>query len=112
MLVALFSNARWAVAEARRRGGEGRGWIRLLARAVGGEVQVAVEDSGVGIDPADLPRVFDPFFTRRSGRSGLGLGLTQARRDVGEWGGRIYAENTAEGGARIIVVIPQWQEGR
>ena len=112
VLVALFSNARWAVAEARRRGGEGRGWIRLLARAVGGEVQVAVEDSGVGIDPADLPRVFDPFFTRRSGRSGLGLGLTQARRDVGEWGGRIYAENTAEGGARIIVVIPQWQEGR
>lgn len=113
VLVALFSNARWGVAEARRRGGEGRGWIRLAAREVavggGGEVQVVVEDSGVGIVEGDLARIFDPFFTRRSGRSGLGLGLTQARRDVGEWGGRIYAEQGEEGGARICLLIPRWE---
>ncbi len=112
VLVALFSNARWAVAEARRRGGEGRGWIRLSAREVatddGGEVRVVVEDSGVGVAEEDLARIFDPFFTRRSGRSGLGLGLTQARRDVGEWGGRIFAEQGEEGGARICLLIPRW----
>jgi len=115
VLVALFSNARWAVAEARRRGVEGRGWIRLSARQVaieggGGEVRVVVEDSGVGIAEADLARVFDPFFTRRSGRSGLGLGLSQARRDVGAWGGRIYAESGDVGGARVCLVIPCWEE--
>jgi signal transduction histidine kinase len=116
VLVALFSNARWAVAEARRRGTEGRGWIRLTAREVategGGEVRVEVEDSGVGIAEEDLVRVFDPFFTRRSGRSGLGLGLTQARRDVGAWRGRIYAEQGEEGGARICLLIPRWEEER
>ncbi|RMF87496.1 MAG: hypothetical protein D6739_01590 [Nitrospirae bacterium] len=113
-LVALFSNARWAVAEARRQGRDGRGWIRIAARPVagpeGGAVLVTMEDSGVGIAEADLARIFDPFFTRRSGRSGLGLGLSQVRRDVGSWGGRAYAEQGEAGGARLCLRIPVWRE--
>jgi signal transduction histidine kinase len=102
---------------------------RLLARAVrnllenavrasarGGEVAVAVTgsataasvvvtDEGPGVPAADLPRIFDPYFSTHAG--GTGLGLPIARRIVEEHGGSIAARNRSDTGFEVTITIPR-----
>lgn len=85
--------------------------IRLLARRSGPNLEIAVEDDGPGIAPADLPRVFDPFFrAERRGdaaAAGSGLGLAICKGLVEAMGGRIAAESPAgRGGARVTLRFP------
>jgi two-component system sensor histidine kinase KdpD len=82
-----------------------RGWRE------GAEVALAVEDDGPGIPPADLARVFNPFFrVSRTDRvaAGSGLGLAICRGLVGAMGGRILAESpvAAGKGTRILLHFP------
>lgn len=73
-------------------------------------VEVSVEDSGIGISPRDLPRVFDRFFQgeRCLRTRGLGLGLTIAKFWVEAHGGRIGAESKGPGlGSRFWFSLPQ-----
>jgi signal transduction histidine kinase len=69
-----------------------------------GNVEVAVEDSGPGIPPERLPRVFDSFFTTKT--QGMGLGLSIVRSIVQAHGGRIWAENNSSGGACFRFTLP------
>ena len=76
------------------------------ARAPGLYVFVEVADSGVGIDPAELSRIFDPFFTTKKTTGGTGIGLSNVRQIVEQWGGHIEASNTADHGAQFTLRLP------
>ncbi|HEY6928293.1 MAG TPA: ATP-binding protein, partial [Thermoanaerobaculia bacterium] len=93
----LLGNAVDALGE---RGGE----IRLAARRQDGRVWITVEDNGPGVSPTILPRLFEPYFSAKSG--GTGLGLAIAKKIVEEHGGSISADNQADGGLRVTFDLP------
>jgi signal transduction histidine kinase len=71
-------------------------------------VQVEIADSGPGIPPNILPKIFEPNFTTKtaSGSFGLGLGLAISHEIVQKHGGTIGFHNAQEGGAVCIVILP------
>lgn len=66
--------------------------------------EIRIEDCGSGFKAEDLGRMFEPFFSRRPGGTGLGLALVE--RIVTAGGGEVFAENRAEGGARLTARFP------
>ncbi len=101
---ALTQVLRNLVGNARRHAGP-QGRVALSAFAHGGRLTVRIDDDGPGIPAAERERVFDRFHRseaardRRSG--GAGLGLAIARQIVELHGGRIWAEPSPLGGARV-----------
>jgi len=83
-------------------------WVEVLQE--GGEVELRVTDSGPGIPPEDLPHLFERFYRGDQARSrsegGSGLGLAIAKQWVEAHGGRIWAENNEQTGARFVVRLP------
>jgi two-component system NtrC family sensor kinase len=67
---------------------------------------VVVSDTGKGIAPENLEKIFDPFYTTKDIGAGTGLGLAVSRRIVEEHGGAIEAENNPNGGATFTVFLP------
>jgi signal transduction histidine kinase len=88
----------------------GRGAIRIKARSEGGRIALDVSDSGVGIDPAEAPLLFQKFaYTdeahRSGGRTGLGLYISRRLMELG--GGSISAHSEGLGhGARFTLTWP------
>src|SRR5579884_73462 len=88
--------------------------IRLVARAVSGDVEVHVVDEGIGIPADKLDQVFEKFFrvdtsdTRRF--AGTGLGLAICRGIVQAHGGRIWVQSTPGQGSTFAFTIPAYQE--
>lgn len=87
-------------------GGKASGRIRLVTRAVDGEVCIEIIDDGCGIPPEVLPRVFDPFFTTKRVGRGAGLGLSTSHGVVSSHGGRIEVESVPGEGSLVRVRLP------
>ena len=73
---------------------------------------VKISDTGKGIEPENLEKIFDPFYTTKDIGAGTGLGLAVSRRIVEEHGGAIEAENNERGGASFTIYLPLRDEGR
>jgi len=80
------------------------GTLRLAVREERGGVAFAVADSGPGIAPDRLERIFEPYFTTKEG--GTGLGLAIARRIAEEHGGRLEARSPPGAGAELTLWLP------
>jgi signal transduction histidine kinase len=97
--------------DAMRDSGEGERTLVLRTFRGGppASVVVAVEDSGVGIDEADLEHIFHAFYTTKP--EGLGMGLAIARSIVEAHGGRLEARNNPGRGATFSFTLPAIEEG-
>jgi signal transduction histidine kinase len=74
---------------------------------LGPEIEIAVEDNGIGIPAAELPRIFDPYLQAHRGHGGSGLGLAIVKGIVEAHGGYIYAEAEEGQGSRFVARMPR-----
>ncbi len=88
------------------------GQVRVRLRRQGPQAHLEVSDTGVGIDPQDLPHIFDRFYRgdrarTRGEEDGTGLGLAIAKAIVEAHGGRIWAKSRPGEGTTFTVLLPQ-----
>lgn len=97
VFINLFQNAVEAV--------NGKGVIQVSAFLdKDGFLRIEVADNGPGIEPEDLPRLFDPYFSRK--RKGGGLGLAIVERIIADHNGSIHAESNMPNGAKFVIRLP------
>lgn len=102
----LVKNAAEALREsAMPMDGPGRVTLRTRLREEDGMVELGVEDNGPGFPPELLEHIFEPYVTTRP--KGTGLGLAIVKKIVEEHAGRVHVFNPAEGGARVMVLLPE-----
>jgi signal transduction histidine kinase len=94
----LFLNARDAMPSG--------GWLSVATRVRGHEVTVEVGDTGVGIPPEHIARIYDPFFTTKAEGHGTGLGLSVTYGIVQEHGGILSCESAPGEGTKFRLVLP------
>src|SRR5437016_5011376 len=97
----LITNAEQAMERAERD----KQCLTVRTRRAGDMLRIDIEDTGPGIPPNLLERIFNPFFTTKPTGSGTGLGLSISLGIVREHEGRIWAENAAQG-ARFVIELP------
>ncbi|WP_127105617.1 sensor histidine kinase [Pararhodobacter zhoushanensis] len=106
VLVNILSNAIDAVESTDQRR------ITLRARAQGGTAVMTIADSGPGVAPQLVERIFDPFFSTKGVGKGLGLGLSISYNIVHDFGGTLSVRNRPEGGAEFTLTLPLAHEAR
>jgi signal transduction histidine kinase/CheY-like chemotaxis protein len=101
----LFLNALQAMK------GKSGGRLTVRARRNGNMARVAVEDTGCGIAPELMDKIFDPYFTTRPAGEGSGLGLALCRDILREGGGRLVAQSRVNRGAIFLLDLPLAEAG-
>jgi len=99
----LITNAEQAMEQ---REGQHHHRLTVRTRRTADAIRIEIEDTGAGIPPNLIERIFNPFFTTKPTGSGTGLGLSISLGIVREHEGRIWAENAQQTGARFVVEVP------
>ncbi len=82
------------------------GRIRCRTWHEDGRAYVSIEDDGIGIEGADLNKIFEPFFSRKPPGQGTGLGLFICKSILSSWGGEIEVESRLGKGSTFTLWIP------
>ncbi|MBI4052329.1 MAG: response regulator [Elusimicrobia bacterium] len=86
------------------------GQVTLSLKLEGGKAVASIQDTGIGIPPEDLPRIFDRFFQSANAmkhrKGGFGLGLTITKEIIEAHGGRINVESQLGQGSRFYFILP------
>ncbi len=69
-------------------------------------LQISLQDSGSGIDPADQPYIFDPFFSTKP--QGTGMGLATVHRIISDHQGEMYLTSSPDTGTAVQILLPRW----
>lgn len=100
LLRTCFLNLVLNAFDAMPHGGE----LRIQGETNRKTLDITISDTGNGIDPLHLEKIFDPYFTTKP--KGVGLGLALTRKIIEEHGGKIYCEPRAEVGCRFVITLP------
>jgi signal transduction histidine kinase len=84
----------------------GGGRLTISTRPVDTSLVVDFRDTGVGIAPENIARIYDPFFTTKEVGQGTGLGLALSYGIIQEHGGRIFVESRPAEGAHFTIKLP------
>jgi len=98
VFLALITNGALAI--------EGKGKLTISGRTAGDQIELAFEDSGIGMADNVLPKIFEPFFSTRPAGEGTGLGLTIAHKIVTGMGGTIKVKTAPRQGSVFTVSLP------
>jgi PAS domain S-box-containing protein len=98
VLLNLFANSYDAVSKLSEK------WIRVDACVENEKLQIKITDSGLGIDPAIMDKIFHPFFTTKEIGHGAGLGLGQSKTMIENNGGELYLDRTSKNTSFIIEI--------
>ena len=106
VLMNLILNAREAMLG---KGGD----LRISARRLPDSVQIEVADTGCGIEPENLIRIFEPFYTTKNGQSqfrclGAGLGLAFCKKVIDGHNGIISVESKPGDGTTFTIILPKY----
>ena len=82
------------------------GRLSVVTRAEAGELVIEIGDTGRGISPAHLPRIFEPFFSTKDVGQGSGLGLSVSYGIIKALGGDILVDSVLGQGTRVVVRLP------
>lgn len=85
----------------------GGGTLRVATRASDERVELTVEDTGPGIPDAELPRIFEAFYTTKPGVRGVGLGLFVSEGIIRGHRGRLTVESRVGEGSRFVIQLPR-----
>jgi signal transduction histidine kinase len=98
VLVNMIDNAVHAMPES--------GTLRINLSQADGAAAIAIQDTGIGIDPENLRRVFDPFFTTKPEGEGTGLGLSVSYGIISSHNGRIDVDSEIGKGTTFTILLP------
>jgi signal transduction histidine kinase len=98
IFIAILLNAVQAVKE--------HGEISITTKKSDANIEVTITDNGCGIDPADLRKIFTPFFTTKPVGAGIGLGLSTVYAIVKAHGGSITVESELNKGSTFKIIFP------
>jgi len=102
VLVNLFQNARYAVEQ--NENGEKK--IGITTKKQNNLLEIEVSDTGIGIGPEKIQKIFDPFYTTKKVGEGTGLGLSISYGIIKEHGGDIYVRSKPGKGTQFVIKLP------
>ena len=85
---------------------ENGGKITITSRQQNGQIAICIQDSGCGIPPEALEKIFDPFYTTKDLEKGCGLGLTIVSEIVKHYNGKIEVESDIGNGTAFTILLP------
>jgi signal transduction histidine kinase len=75
------------------------------------QMAISFQDSGSGLTPEEMDKIFEPFYSTKEGAQGLGLGLPICQKILGRYNGRLVVESQRGQGTTVRILLPYAESG-